>query len=108
MPNSSETHSKTVEGYVLVQRFKGPGNPDGPEKVDPTLVAVMPFVTNPAEVFYEAGATINLGNYESARVTVGIRVPCYREEIPTAFEAAKDWVEKKLEVEVNDIRRAGV
>jgi len=108
MGSNTETHSKAVEGYTLVKRFGGPGSPDVPEDVDSTQVAVMSFVTTPAEILYEAGATLNIGNYESARITVGIRVPCYREEIPSAFEAAKSWVEAKLEAEVKDIRRAGV
>jgi len=104
----TERHQRAVEGYTLVKRFGGPGSEDIPENVKHDQVAVRTFITQPAEVFYEAGGTINIGNYESARVTVGIRVPCYREEITTAFDTAKSWVEKVLETEVKEIRRAGV
>jgi hypothetical protein len=111
MTKVDETKSVLVEGYV-VKRFVRPGSEetggDSGETIDRTQVSIQRFVTTPAEVLYEAGGTINMGNYESARVTVGIRVPCYREEIESAYVIAKDWVEKKLEAEVSEIRRAGV
>jgi hypothetical protein len=106
--NQQQGVSRATEGYKLLQRFAGPGQENGPEEVSNVQVAVHVFETTPAEVLYEAGATINMGNYESGRVTVGIRVPCYREEIATAFDTAKVWVEKVLEDEVRELRRAGV
>lgn len=43
-----------------------------------------------------AGKTINLGNYESARIGVSITVPCSRDEIPETFEFARKWVDSKM------------
>jgi hypothetical protein len=77
---------------------------DSAEKVSETEIAVHVFTTAPAEVAFEAGGTINLGNYESARFMVSIRVPCYREDVDAAFQTAKAWVEKRAEAEVNEIR----
>lgn len=44
---------------------------------------------NPAEVNVEIGFTKNLGDYQSLRVTVGVRVPCANN--PTSIDQAADW-----------------
>jgi hypothetical protein len=47
-------------------------------------------------VKYGAGLTINLGNYESVRVDVGIMLPALPEEVEQAFEACVNFVDGKL------------
>lgn len=106
---TTEGHARVVEGYV-VKRLVAIGQPEDElrEKVDNEHIAVHRFATVPAEVFYEAGATLNMGNYESVRLTIGIRMPCYREEANEAFDMAKAWVESRLEQEVLEARRHGI
>ncbi len=53
---------------------------------------LMPY----CEIGFEASYTHNLGNYESARVNVSIKIPCLHGEIDEAFEYAKTWVDQKL------------
>lgn len=45
----------------------------------------------------EGGRTMNMGNYESARIGVTITVPCDMETLPEAYEWATDWVSEKME-----------
>ena len=50
-----------------------------------------------AKVKYGAGRTFNLGNYESAKVDVGIELICDSEEdLDDQFEKAKEWVDGKI------------
>lgn len=66
---------------------------------------VRGFVTEPATVEIGYGLTLNIGNYESARVDVKVSVPCYREEINEAYDFAKKWAEERVQAEVKEIRK---
>jgi hypothetical protein len=57
-----------------------------------------------AKVTYSAGATLNMGNYESAKIAVGIELPCYVAEIDEAYKTAIKLVESTLQPEINDVR----
>ena len=61
----------------------------------------------PTQVEVKLGLTINLGNFESARVDVGIRIPCTAEEIRPVFDEAKAWCTKQIGGEVKKIRGRG-
>lgn len=67
-------------------------------------ISITRFLTTPAMVGCELGATVNMGNYESARVSVSVTVPCYKEEIETAYEWSKDFVEQRFKTEVAEAR----
>jgi hypothetical protein len=43
------------------------------------------------------GRTLNLGNYESARVDVSVTVPCDPDSLNDAYEYGSDWVSDKIE-----------
>ena len=77
-----------------------------PEGGDPEVIAIHRFLTEPAKVEVAMGLTLNLGNYESARVEVRVSVPVYREEINDAFAYVKKYVEKRVNAEVEEIRAA--
>ncbi len=86
-------------------RFAGnEGYEPGEEKVEDHIHQVGTFKTTPARVTISKGLTLNLGNYESARVTVGVEIPCYVEEVEAVAEAINVLVEKRLQDEVLDIR----
>lgn len=68
-------------------------------------IAVREFETdNLARIEAKYGLTLNLGNYESARVDVAISLPCYREEIEEAFEEAFAMCQKEIQDQVKGIR----
>ena len=68
-------------------------------------IAVRTFVTNPAMVEIGYGLTLNIGNYESARIDVRVSLPCYVEETDQAFAFAKKWTEERIQTEVKEIRK---
>lgn len=78
----------------------------GKEESESEVLAIRPFETNPANISVKAGATVNLGNYESARVDVMLSVPCYVEEIDEMFPKVKEWVDKKLADEYQELKAA--
>lgn len=86
---------------VLVRTQFRKDKEDGPVEEDAKELEVHQFVTEPAKVSYEVGLTMNLGNYESARITVGVTIPCYREELGVAMEFAK----YRAEAEVSRVRK---
>lgn len=59
-----------------------------------------------AEVRYAQGVTLNLGNYESQRVDVDLRMPCRAEPgaIDSAYDYAREWVDARLAEEIKAIR----
>lgn len=49
-----------------------------------------------ARISVTLGLTLNLGDYESAKVSVTATLPCCVEELEEAFEAARDFAGQKL------------
>jgi len=45
----------------------------------------------------EGGRTLNLGNFESARVGVTVTVPCDHATLNDAYEWATNWVSEKID-----------
>jgi hypothetical protein len=87
---------------VLIQKTFKDGTMER-EHVKDETVAVHGFITEPAIVGCGLGRTINLGAYESARLDVSIKVPCYREEAEEAFEFARRFVEDRLDRECEKV-----
>lgn len=52
------------------------------------------------------GQTINLGNYNSAKISVSLTVPTTKLELEDAYEFATSWVSKKLEEALGEIKNA--
>jgi hypothetical protein len=77
-----EYDSKATEEVVHVHNFDGPV----------------------ARIRRGYGLTMKLGNYEFARFDVMLELPCHVEDIDTADEFARQWVEKRCEAEVQEVR----
>lgn len=75
----------------------------GQETEEQEHMEIRPFATTPAMVGVKLGRTINLGNYESARIDVSIEVPCYREEVLRMYPSLFDHVANRLSEEVTKI-----
>jgi hypothetical protein len=65
------------------------------------------FETTPAIVRRSYGMTLNLGNYESARIDVSVQVPCYVEDIHLADQWAADFCEARVTKEVGRVKGGG-
>ena len=66
---------------------------------------ILDFEVEPARVSMSMGMTVNLGNYESARLDVSVSLPCYREEVEYAYAHAREWVEEKITLETEMIKK---
>ncbi len=55
---------------------------------EPERLNVHRFITTPAHARAGLSMTINLGNYESVKIDVGVTIPCYQEEIEDGIKAA--------------------
>jgi len=97
---------KAKNSTIFVNRSVGEAGkmpePEGEEDV----IAVHKFETEPAVVGIDYALTMNLGNFESAKISVSVHVPCYKEEIDDAYEVAQAWVEERVSKERNMIRAA--
>ena len=49
---------------------------------------------------------MNMGNYESMRIEVGVSLPCYKEEIEEAQEQCFKLVEEKLYQKVRAVKES--
>ena len=77
---------------------------DSDTKDENETIEVRKFVTEPAKVTVNYGITMNMGNYESARIDVGVTIPCYKEELDDAHAFAIDWAESRLNKEIEALR----
>jgi len=92
---------KKRDGRIWVERRY-----NGTQERQDTKIPIQPFVVEPAYVNYSAGVTLNMGNYQSARIDVGISLPTYIEEIPDAYKQAIGIVDKVIEEEVNKLKNS--
>jgi hypothetical protein len=99
-----ENTEKTEEGRIYVTKSFQVGKSPGAELVTDEKISCEKFLTEPAVISLEYGLTLNMGNYESCRLTVGIRLPCYKEQVEEAYGAATVWIEKKIQEQVAEIR----
>jgi len=73
-------------------------------KSENVTIEVTPFEGEVARVGLDAAMTINLGNYQSAKVGVFLSVPCYPEEAHEVFDVVKATVEKRMSEEVAEVQ----
>lgn len=88
-------------GKIWVERVF----PQGTSHDEQALEARV-FATQPAEVSAVFSRTINLGNFESVRIEVGARMPCYSEEVENGMSAVAALVGNFVDKEVSDMNKA--
>lgn len=67
-------------------------------------IEVHVFQSPHAFVGLKRGITINTGNWESVRLDFSLSIPCYPEEIGSAYKFAEKFLDEKMEEEVDAIR----
>lgn len=95
--------TKSTHTFSSTQNFQGK-EPTGQPVTTEEFLKTRRFESAPAMVNVGFGLTLNLGNFESARIDVGIEIPCYPSEAEEAYNYAHDWVEKKINAEVARVR----
>lgn len=58
---------------------------------------------NPAYLNISAGMTKNLGDFNSARVSISITYPCIPEEIEESYDKLKNWIDARLIKEIAEL-----
>lgn len=79
----------------------------GQESEEQRPLQIRPFVADaaPGAVTVRLSRTINLGNYNSAKVEVGLTVPGYREELVPLYHEVFDTVAGLVNDEVAKIEQ---
>jgi hypothetical protein len=91
----------TVQSRVL-RRVEG-GEDEETVLVDEVEeIEVQVFHSEPAYIEASAGVTKSLRQFESLRVDVRMRLPCYVERADEAFDYAAGWVSDRLYDEVDN------
>lgn len=104
-PSTYDQHltSKPVQASVSVEKKSGaggwPGAPAESEELIPGL-----FTSNGMMVTVDGGHTVNLGNYESAKIGVSLTVPCSPESLNEAYDWAITWVGQRIQAEVKSAK----
>lgn len=94
---------KSQNSTVYVTRTIGSNRGQKTSSEAEDVIAIHKFETEPAKVSVDYALTVNLGNYESAKIGVSVTVPCYTEEIDQAYEFAQAWAEERLSKERDQI-----
>lgn len=86
-----------VQGVVSTQKHSH-GQPTEPEQFQEHVINANVQLAADENIIIEfgVGRTINLGNFESVKVNVGLHVPCSKAGIEAAYDWATDWVGDKL------------
>lgn len=98
-PTATVTTTTSSKGEVLTENSKQ-------EQVDvpPEVSAQEPTDKQWCEVGYELSYTMNLGNFNSTRINISLKIPCLHEEIEDVFKYGKTWVDSKIEGVVSEIK----
>jgi uncharacterized protein (UPF0212 family) len=59
--------------------------------------------SNPIYVSVRAGSTLNLGDFNSGKIEIGISCPTTGEDLENTFESAKNWLDKRLGKEIQEL-----
>lgn len=104
MHGKEHTTMKLAATQVYVTKQFVAKKKEGVAQTEEETLAVHRFATEPAKIEVSLGLTLNLGSFESAKLLVGMQVPCYKEEANDAFDWAKEWISTRLQKEVKQIR----
>lgn len=102
-PDKPVVEATTV--WVL-RTVKRPGEPESVSE-EHDVIAVHRFVTQPAMVSFSYPLKKSY-DYNSAGITIGVSLPCYREEIDAACEMVEDFVKKRTEARLPEVFQAAI
>lgn len=62
-------------------------------------------LTDVAEVFVSLGTTLNMGDYESFKLSVGITYPCRTKDVDKTIDMLYKKIEKELDKRIKTLRK---
>lgn len=90
--------SKPIQSTVSVEKKEAKSDWGGAQSETKNEVPGL-FETNGMSITIEGGSTMNLGNYESARIGVSITIPCHPNTLNDAYTWGLAWVGERIEAE---------
>jgi len=76
------------------------------EMSDVEKIEIQPLPDIPlASVSFSAGVTINQGNFNSCKISVGVTLPSTLEELPAAYETAREFALSRLKADEDNIKK---
>ena len=104
MPAKKKT--ETSGQLFAAKVYKDRGIVSREEGGESEKIEVQPIADNIPLAHVESASqmTLNLGNFESVQIRVGVTLPCYVEELDDAYQTAQKFVEQRLNKEVTEIR----
>ena len=97
MTETSKQKGKVIAEEVSEEKVNVPDEVTGQTAHE--AAELQPY----CEVGVEASYTKNMGDFNSARVAVSIKVPCLHPEIDKVFDYAQTWVDAKLSWMVDEL-----
>ena len=96
--------SRKITNQATVMKQKKSGTEiisDSIENLHPpaTLLSIDPLAT----VSYSARRVINLGNFETVHIEVGVSLSCSQKDITSTYDKVKEFVGTRLEAEVDEV-----
>ena len=88
--------SKPIQAIVSTEVKKALSTPGETEVLVPGL-----FDTNGMLVTIEGSHTINLGDFNSARIGVSLTIPCSPQTLQDAYDWGLQWCSDRITKEVN-------
>lgn len=88
--------SKTLKNQSGVQEVVAP---------DEVVSNVLVPAKEAAVVTVGGKRTLNLGNYESASITIQLSLPCGKNEIGEVYDFATKWVSERMEKETSMVNK---
>jgi hypothetical protein len=73
-------------------------------KNEEEYLPLPPVDTDPAYVTVTAGVTKNLGQFNSAKISISIHYPCDPKAVDEVYPKLKNWVDKRVGEEVAEIQ----
>lgn len=70
------------------------------ETLHPGILSSEPL----CEVMVEGSRTVNLGNFESARIAVSVRLPCPKAQLAATYDEGVAWVNDRLVAMVGEVK----
>ena len=106
VPSSGgELATKPLVGYQSVDKSVKGVPVSGSSAGETQALHSGVFTKHPTmSITVEGGRTLNLGNYESAKLAVTVTVPCEPSTLEEAYDWATEWVSGKLEAAVKDAK----
>lgn len=102
-----EESIESLVGSIIIERQYKISKEEETLSTKTLKTPITKFITTPAKVAVKYGVTMNMGNYESARVDVTVEMPCYKEDVHECYALVSSYVEELISDQIKQINSDG-